>query len=797
MEPPLCEAALFRLSPIALLGSGQPMKHGAQIVAALGPTNTGKTYRALQRMREHETGMIGLPLRLLAREVYDVLTAELGEARVALVTGEEKRIPSRPSYWVCTVEAMPLSVRVDFLAVDEIQLAAHRERGHVFTDRLLHARGAQETWFMGSSAMTSVLQQLLPQVDVRRFPRLSNLRSSGVFTLGSIPKRSAVVTFSAARVYEIAGRLKARRGGAAIVLGALSPRARNAQVAMYQAGEVDYLVATDAIGMGLNLDLDHVVFADTSKFDGKESRPLEIPELAQVAGRAGRFQKDGSFGVLTPREPLPRHVEVAIENHQFAAIHSLVWRNSNLDFSSVTNLLGSLTQRPPLSSLELVRDAEDTATLTQLSRRSEIQARAIDEKSVRLLWETCQIPDYRKILLDQHASLVMEIYVRLIDHGVLDSRWLDIHLKRIEKRDADVETLTSCIAFTRTWTYVACHDEWVDDAKYWQTRTRALEDRLSDALHQALVERFVEKKKRFPVALLPAKPMASTARAAPFAELAHLKAKLEGLSPAVTGPTLIERACMAAYEEFVINADNVVSFDGKALGRLVTGRKILQPDLKLLVDDAPLGQQLQLKRRLGALVLDWVEHVLGPLANNTLPTYDLSAAGRGLVYQLRTGLGTASGTDTQEMTAHLGEQERAVLSTAGIIFGTRSVFARALLKPRALLERERLVRIHFGAGPNLTLGSGTKACVELPSSAWLERLPLLGYVPVGARAIRCDIVEKILSLPRTELDDIHFINRVASLCGCKKNEASGICMALGLIQHRVPRRHRNATANGS
>ncbi|MEZ4382829.1 MAG: helicase-related protein [Nannocystaceae bacterium] len=314
------------------------------VTALLGPTNTGKTHRAIERMLDHRTGMIGLPLRLLAREVYDRVSARVGEGTVALVTGEEKRVPARPRYWVCTVESMPVDRPVDFLAVDEIQLAAHRQRGHVFTDRLLRARGRVETWVLGAWTIAPLLRELLPDARIDSRPRFSELRHVGESKLSSLPPRTAVVAFTAERVYELAERLRRRRGGAAVVLGALSPRTRNAQVAMYQAGEVDYLVATDAIGMGLNMDVDHVAFAGLDKFDGREHRPLERDELAQIAGRAGRFQRDGTFGTIEEVGPLPPPVAAAIERHSFAPLPRLVWRSADLDFRSIDALIASLRQ---------------------------------------------------------------------------------------------------------------------------------------------------------------------------------------------------------------------------------------------------------------------------------------------------------------------------------------------------------------------------------------------------------------------------------------------------------------------
>ncbi|HET6583173.1 MAG TPA: helicase-related protein, partial [Nannocystaceae bacterium] len=464
------------------------------IVALLGPTNTGKTHRAVERMLEHRTGMIGLPLRLLAREVYDRITTRIGERAVALVTGEEKRVPSHPSYWVCTVESMPVEREVDFLAVDEIQLASHAQRGHTFTERLLHARGTRETWFMGADTMRPIVEALLPTARIDRNPRFSRLRWVGTLAVGGLPARTAVVAFSVADVYEIAERLRQRHGGTAVVLGALSPRTRNAQVAMYQAGEVEYMVATDAIGMGLNMDVDRVVFAALHKFDGTDVRPLEPAELGQIAGRAGRYTTDGGFGTLRPLPGLPARTIAQIENHDFPAVRRLVWRNPDLDFASIDALLASLRRRPPHGALRLIERAEDYDALVQLARRSDVRARARTPDDVALLWEICRIPDYRKLLLESHVQLLADLYEQLTGPTRrIDVDWMAARIQRMDAVDGDIDTLTNRISFVRTWTYIAYHEDWVPDAGHWQAVTRAIEDRQSDALHERLTERFVAR----------------------------------------------------------------------------------------------------------------------------------------------------------------------------------------------------------------------------------------------------------------------------------------------------------------
>ena len=512
---------------------GLTSRAGAGVSALLGPTNTGKTHRAIEQLLSHRSGMIGLPLRLLAREVYDRVTASVGEEQVALVTGEEKRIPRRPRYWICTVESMPVDREVDFVCVDEIQLAAHRQRGHTFTDRLLNLRGLRETWFLGSDSMIGAIEELVPTAHVQRHPRFSKLSYGGAVSVGALAPRTAVVAFSVSEVYALAEQLRQRHGGTAVVLGALSPRARNAQVAMYESGEVEYMVATDAIGMGLNLDLDRVVFASTSKYDGRESRPLTPAELGQIAGRAGRYTRDGVFAVLRPAPALGDPVVHAIETHSFEPVGQVSWRSADLDFGSIEELEASLRARPRRSPrLRMLEQADDFDALVQLSRLSSVRKRARTPETVALLWDVCRIPDFRKLMLESHVQLLVRIYDQLTSaSGQLDEAWIRRRIERLDDLGGDIDTLMTRMAFIRTWTYVANHERWVPNAREWQELTRSIEDRMSDALHQRLTERFVARTVGTPTRPAGRRRAAPTAKGArgeapdpnnPFAALAGL-----------------------------------------------------------------------------------------------------------------------------------------------------------------------------------------------------------------------------------------------------------------------------------
>ncbi|MBT5413298.1 MAG: disulfide oxidoreductase, partial [Rhodospirillaceae bacterium] len=466
-----------------------------RVVAVLGPTNTGKTHLAVERMLGHATGMIGFPLRLLARENYDRVVRLKGRGQVALITGEERILPARPRWYVCTVESMPMDREVDFLAVDEVQMAADADRGHVFTDRLLHARGREETMFLGAETIRPLLRRLVPEAAVESRPRFSKLTYAGPRKLTRLPRRSAVVAFSAAEVYEIAELMRRQRGGAAVVLGALSPRARNAQVGMYQAGEVDHLVATDAIGMGLNMDIHHVAFARLNKFDGRVMRRLSASELGQIAGRAGRYMRDGTFGTTDAVGALDPDLVEAIEGHRFEPLRRLAWRNADLDFASLPGLLASLEEAPPDPALWRKTDAEDHLSLIALARRAEVAARARDPAALRLLWEVAQVPDFRKILSDTHIGLLARLYGHLSGPGGrLPADWVAGQVARIDRMDGDIDTLTGRIAHIRSWTYISHRGDWLDDAAHWQERALAIEDRLSDALHERLTQRFVDRR---------------------------------------------------------------------------------------------------------------------------------------------------------------------------------------------------------------------------------------------------------------------------------------------------------------
>ena len=481
------------MSRLSASSSG-PLR-GRGVTAVLGPTNTGKTHLAIERLLAHDVGIIGLPLRLLAREVYDKIVDRIGANKVALITGEEKIKPPQPKYYVCTVEAMPLDLEADFVAIDEIQLAADGERGHVFTDRLFHARGLSETLLLGAATMRDAIRDLLPAANIVSRPRLSTLSYAGDKKITRLPRRAAIVAFSASDVYAIAEWVRRQRGGAAVVLGALSPRTRNAQVALYQNGDVDFVVATDAIGMGLNLDLDHVAFAGLRKFDGQVHRDLTAAELGQIAGRAGRHMNDGTFGVTGQVQPFESELIDRLENHSFDQVGMLQWRTRKLDFASIESLKDSLRDTPDHPRLIRSRMVDDVIALENVSRDAGVRELASGRAGVALLWEMCQIPDYRKISPASHAELVGTLYRFVMsDQGKIPADWFARQVALSDRTDGDLDTLSNRLSQIRTWTFVSHRSQWLDDPEHWQDRTRAIEDMLSDALHERLTHRFVDKR---------------------------------------------------------------------------------------------------------------------------------------------------------------------------------------------------------------------------------------------------------------------------------------------------------------
>lgn len=751
---------------------------GRGVTAVLGPTNTGKTHYAIERMVAHGSGVIGLPLRLLAREVYTRVVEKVGAHNVALVTGEEKISPPNARYSVCTVEAMPRETRASFVAIDEVQLAGDLERGHIFTDRLLHLRGRDETLLLGAGTMRPILEQLLPGITVLERPRLSHLFYAGQKKITRLPQRTAIVAFSADEVYAIAELIRRQRGGAAVVLGALSPRTRNAQVALYQAGDVEYLVATDAIGMGLNLDVDHVAFAQDRKFDGYQFRNLNPAELGQIAGRAGRHLKDGTFGVTGQVDPFDDELVRRIEGHEFDMVKVLQWRTKDLDFASIAALRASLEDAPRVQGLTRALPAVDQQALEYLSRDLEIVDLASNPARVEKLWEACALPDYRRITPAQHADLIATLFSDLVRYGTVKEDFLAEQVHRADRTDGEIDTLSARIAQIRTWTYVSNRPGWLADPTHWQEKTREIEDRLSDALHERLTKRFVDRRTSVLMKRLRENAMLEaeiSVNGDVFVEGHHV-GQLTGFRftpiAGTEGPdakavqTASQKALGLEFEaraarlhaagngDLAISADGLVRWLGDPVARLSGSDHVMRPRVILLADEQLTGNARDhVAARIERFVNHHISTILKPL-DDLQRAEDLQGLAKGLAFQLVENLGVLFRRDVTEEVKSLDQDGRASMRRYGVRFGAYHIFVPALLKPAPAelitllwaLKNDGLDKPGYGDLIPV-LAAGRTSVVTDPG---YERTfyKLAGFRFLGKRAVRIDILERLADLIR-------------------------------------------------
>ncbi|UTP40580.1 phosphonate-binding protein [Phenylobacterium sp. LH3H17] len=690
-----------------------------RVVAVLGPTNTGKTHLAVERMLGHASGMIGLPLRLLAREIYDRVVKLRGARSVALITGEEKIVPPRAQYFVCTVEAMPLSREVEFLAVDEIQLCADPERGHVFTHRLLHARGRSETMLMGAATMAPLVRRLLPNAEIVTRERFSALTYAGPKKLTRLPRRSAIVAFSADQVYAIAELIRRQRGGAAVVMGSLSPRTRNAQVALYQSGEVDFLVATDAIGMGLNMDVDHVAFAGLRKFDGRRTRYLHPQEVGQIAGRAGRYLKDGTFGVTGECEDMDAELVEAVQEHRFEATAGAEWRNAKLDFSTLPRLLDSLARPPEREGLKLAAEALDEKTLRILAGEPEVADRCVrDRQALTRLWDVCQTPDFRKTSGEEHVRLVREFFGWLTTRDrKIPQDWIAAQHHHLDRTDGEIDTLAARLASVRTLAYVANRPDWLADAGHWQDRMRRLEDRLSDTLHEKLMARFVDRRTSALMRALNVRGEMLAGVSAdgdvvvegqyvgrltgvafePAQGSSVLEEKaLRAAAVAAVGPEIAKRLGKLATEAdgaFAVTPDGVVLWRGEAAGAISGGTRFA-PRVRLYGELGPAAARERAARRLEAFLASGAGRRLAPLRRleTAVETGKVKGLARGLAYRLIESGGVLDRAVVRAEAKGLSQVERRALKGLGVKLGAFSLYLPALLNAPARAFAQALAR---------------------------------------------------------------------------------------------------------
>lgn len=771
----------FSSSPFASERALSDRVPGAGVTAVLGPTNTGKTHLAIERMLAHPSGMIGLPLRLLAREVYNKIADRAGAASVALVTGEEKIKPKNPRYWVSTVEAMPRDLDVSFLAVDEVQIAADLERGHVFTDRILNRRGRDETLLLGAATMRPIIERLLPGVSMITRPRLSSLEFAGDRKITRQPRRTAIVAFSADEVYAIAELIRRQHGGAAVVLGSLSPRTRNAQVAMFQNGDVDYLVATDAVGMGLNLDVDHVAFASDRKFDGYQFRRLTPSEFAQIAGRAGRATRNGTFGTTGRCAPFEPELVNALQNHTFDAVKVLQWRNSRLDFASLGALQVSLNLAPGHETLTRAPVAEDMRVLDHAARDGEVRDVAHGKAAVERLWEACQVPDYRKLSPAAHAELVTTLYGFLMRKGCIPDSWFEAQVTQADRIDGDIDTLSARIAQIRTWTFVANRPDWLRDPERWQGITREVENKLSDALHERLTERFVDRRTSVLMRRLRENTSLNTEIGktgeviveghvigrldgftfAPDAAEAGSDAKaLQAAAQAVLAGEINARAEKlgnAPDEQFVLTSEGIIRWTGDAVARLSAAEDALHPRIRIISDERLTGgPRDKVQARLELWLKTHIEKLLGPMFELS-KAEDVTGIARGIAYQLVEALGVLERPKIASELKDLDQPSRAVLRKYGVRFGAYHIYFPGLLKPaaRALaallwaLKQDNVDLSALSGAQHLASSGRTSFPVDkqLPRDAYR----VLGYKQAGERAVRVDILERLADLIRPAL----------------------------------------------
>jgi len=763
-----------------------------RIIALLGPTNTGKTHVAIEKMLEFESGIFGLPLRLLAREVYDKCVNKVGVEKVALITGEEKIIPSTASYFICTVESMPKNKEVDFIAIDEIQMCSDRERGHIFTERMLESRGTKLTMFLGSQVMKNIISELVEGVEFEKKERFSKLSYSGIKKISRLDRKVAIIAFSIEEVYAIAELVRRQKGGAAVIMGSLSPKTRNSQVGLYQSGDVDYLIATDAIGMGLNMDINEIYFSNLKKFDGKKTRRLNLIEMSQIAGRAGRFKNDGGFGTTGDCETLNSDEIEKIEKHQLPDTKSIYWRNSNLNFNNPEKLIASLELRPNKKNLLRTNDSLDESVLRFFLKKG--ANNIIYHKNLELLWECCQIPDFEKKAYGQHINIIDKVFQFLSTRKKrIPSTFMKEQLKGLEKDHGNVDLLSHRLSNVRTWSYVANKKNWVENSDYWIQLTKSIEDKLSDKLHDELTKSFIDKKISILSRSLKQDLVLNTEinednkiyiDGQLIGELKGLKFLIE-----VTSKTLdtdiksikkaarkgVEKELIKRVENILSNADlsvnneNKIIWKNNPIARLKKGNNYLNPEFDIIADDSlDENSKKKLTDFLSKWLDDYINDILGDLIKLTKHKINNQYL-RGLVFQLYEKNGVVKRNEVDKIVKLIPAEERKKLWGMGIKIGRYHIYLPKMLKPKAVEFRISLWNLfHNLAGKNSIPKSGLNFLVD----AKLERnfLLLCGFEKFKDFFIRIDILEKLFIKIIDSTKDRKFkINSsMMNLLGCSK-----------------------------
>ena len=763
-----------------------------RIIALLGPTNTGKTHVAIEKMLEFDSGIFGLPLRLLAREVYDKCVNKVGVEKVALITGEEKIIPSTASYFICTVESMPKNKEVDFIAIDEIQMCSDRERGHIFTERMLESRGTKLTMFLGSQVMENIIGELVEGVEFEKKERFSKLSYSGIKKISRLDRKVAIIAFSIEEVYAIAELVRRQKGGAAVIMGSLSPKTRNSQVGLYQSGDVDYLIATDAIGMGLNMDINEIYFSNLKKFDGKKTRRLNLIEMSQIAGRAGRYKNDGGFGTTGDCETLNSDEIEKIEKHQLPDTKSIYWRNSNLNFSNPEKLIASLELRPDKKNLLRTNDSLDESVLRFFLKKG--ANNIIYHKNLELLWECCQIPDFEKKAYGQHINIIDKVFQFLSTRKKrIPSTFMKEQLKGLEKDHGNVDLLSHRLSNVRTWSYVANKKNWVENSDYWVQLTKSIEDKLSDKLHDELTKSFIDKKISILSRSLKQDLVLNTEineddkiyiDGQLIGELKGLKFLIE-----VTSKTLdtdiksikkaarkgVEKELIKRVENILSNSDlsvnneNKIIWKNNPIARLKKGSNYLNPEFDIIADDSlDETSKIKLTNFLAKWLDNYINDILGDLIKLTKHKINNQYL-RGLVFQLYEKNGVVKRNEVDKIVKLIPAEERKKLWGMGIKIGRYHIYLPKMLKPKAVEFRISLWNLfHNLSGKNSIPKSGLNFLVD----AKLERnfLLLCGFEKFKEFFVRIDILEKLFIKIIDSTKDRKFkINSsMMNLLGCSK-----------------------------
>ena len=779
-----------------------------KITAVLGPTNTGKTHLAIETMLSFDTGMIGFPLRLLAREVYDKVIKNTGLDKVALITGEEKIIPPNAKYFLCTVESMPIDKQLDFVAVDEIQMCADHERGHIFTDRLLNLRGTKLTMLMGSNTIKNIISNLDDDIEFINRNRLSKLSYTGHKKISRIQRKTAIIAFSAEEVYAIAELIRRQKGGAAIVMGSLSPKTRNAQVELYQSGDVDFLVATDAIGMGINMDLDQVYFSNLKKFDGRKLRKLNLSEIGQIAGRAGRYLNDGSFGITGECKEINAEEVDLLENHKFEEIQYLFWRNSNLNFNNPTSLIKSLDERPNKKWLRKINECEDEKALKFFLRDKNLDNVEFDEKKLNLLWECCQIPDFVKKTYGNHYQVIESVFKYLnSENGKISNEYMRLQLLKLDKLDGNVDSLSNRIANVRTWSYVSNKNNWIENQNYWIEKTKLLEDKLSDRLHEELTKTFIDKRAsvlarglkqdmEFETKILENNEVLIDNQF--IGKIKGLKLELDLKKGALetdikslkkaarqnVGPELIKRIERIIETGLIeLKDDFKIYWQKSPIAKLISGRDYLNPNIELIADDILEHNQTQ---KLINYLEKWLKNKIDTVLESLVDLKNLkekNSSIKALAYQLYENNGVLERNKVAEYLKDLGQNERKILRDLGVKFGRYHVFLFKLIKPEAVSLRTLLWKNYYQKYFNLKPPTFGLNFLEDDKIKNRNFMLLCGFEKFDNIYVRIDILERlfvqIINTNTEKEKEIKMNSDMLNLLGCSKNNFKKLLKNMG------------------